>query len=191
MARVPRRPDRTPAAPGRVAVCVCVSTPASLRQYPVSTPACERQYPEGKRQYPEGERQYPGGERQYPVSTPVCGPRRQYPVSTPASGVGSPESGRPWFRCPPCPRGGHPDDPGARNRLGDGLGCAGTATVTSPTEMRLDRDRYEPDREATGPRLWRDRLRRGRPTAARSLTRVRRDSALARRSGRAGAATIA
>ena len=51
--------------------------------------------------------------------------------------------------------------------------------------MRRDRDRYEPDREATGPRLWRDRLRRGGPADARSLTRVRRDRALARRSGRA------
>ena len=116
------------------------------RQYPG---VCARQYPGSKRQYPGGERQYPEGERQYPVSTPVCEPRRQYPVSAPASGVGSPESGRPWFRRPPCPRGGRPDDPGARNRLGDGLGCAGTATVTIPTGMRRDRDRCKPVRDAT------------------------------------------
>ena len=152
MARVPRRPSRSPAAPGRVAVGVCVSTPASLRQCPVSTPACARQYPESKRQYPGGERQYPEGERQYPVSTPVCEPRRQYPVSAPASGVGSPESGRPWFRRPPCPRGGRPDDPGARNRLGDRLGCDGAATVMSPAEMRRDRDRGANDSGAAGPR---------------------------------------
>ena len=152
MARVPRRPSRSPAAPGRVAVGVCVSTPASLRQCPVSTPACARQYPGSKRQYPGGERQYPEGERQYPVSTPVCEPRRQYPVSAPASGVGSPESGRPWFHCPPCPLGDHPDDPGARNRLGDRLGCDGTATVTSPAEMRRDRDRGAIDSGAAGPR---------------------------------------